>query len=74
MWRKVNKELEKKNLRPTVRFDGGRVMVWGCMAASGVGDLVFIDSIIDKNVYCDILKKKSKNSVWKLGMLCSFKF
>lgn len=47
VWGKVNKELEKKNLRPTVKYEGGGVMVRGCMAASGVGELVFIDLIMD---------------------------
>lgn len=29
----------------------GTLMVWGCMAASGVGSLHFIDGIINKDVY-----------------------
>ena len=31
------------NLIPTVNYGGGRIMVWGCFAASGPGQLAIID-------------------------------
>lgn len=74
VWRKPNEELNIKNLRSTVKHGGGSVMVWGCMSAAGVGNLVFIDGIMDKNVYLDILKKNLKQSAEKLGILNNFKF
>lgn len=74
MWRKPNHELEGKNLRKTVKHGGGSVMVWGCMAASGVGNLHFIDGIMNKHVYLAILKKNLKESVQKLGIEDNFKF
>ncbi|GFX52444.1 transposable element Tc1 transposase [Trichonephila clavipes] len=43
VWRKQGTALEKENLVPTVKYGGGGVMVWGCMAANGVGRLTFID-------------------------------
>jgi hypothetical protein len=36
VWREPEKVLQKKNLHPMVKHGGGDVMVWGCMAASGV--------------------------------------
>ena len=42
LWRKKNKELDTKNTSSTVKQGGGSIMVLGCMAASGVGKLVFI--------------------------------
>ncbi|GFU60915.1 transposable element Tc1 transposase [Trichonephila clavipes] len=42
VWRKQGTALEKENLVPTVKYGGGGVMVWGCMAANGVGRLTFI--------------------------------
>ncbi|GFV57533.1 transposable element Tcb1 transposase [Trichonephila clavipes] len=55
VWRKSNTVLDPKNLRPTVKHGGGSVMVWGCMASNGVGNLVFIDGIMDHKLYIDIL-------------------
>lgn len=74
VWRKANQELAPKNLRPTVKHGGGSVLVWGCMSASGVGNLHFIDGIMDQNMYIDILKKNLKDSATKLGIERSFHF
>lgn len=56
VWRKPNESLNIKNVKPTVKHGGGSVMVWGCMSASGVGNLAFIDGIMDRYVYLSILK------------------
>uniref|UniRef100_T1I358 threonine--tRNA ligase n=1 Tax=Rhodnius prolixus TaxID=13249 RepID=T1I358_RHOPR len=55
VWRKANAELEKKNLQPTLKGfkaappgGGGSVMVWGWMSASGFGELMFVDGVMDK--------------------------
>ena len=37
VWRKVGTALNEQNLVPTVKQGGGGVMVWGCIASSGVG-------------------------------------
>ena len=55
VWRKNNTEWELENMQSTVKHGGGGFMVWGCMAASGVGELVFIDGTMDKFMYLDIL-------------------
>lgn len=49
-------------------------MVWGCMSAAGVGNLHFIDGIMDQYVYLDLLKKNVKASAQKLGISKTFKF
>ncbi|GFV37485.1 transposable element Tcb1 transposase [Trichonephila clavipes] len=54
-----------KNLRPTVKDGGGNQIVWG----SGVGNLHFIDGIMNKYVYLGILKQNLKQSASKLGIL-----
>lgn len=74
VWRKSNTELELKNIKPTVKHGGGSVMVWGSMAASGVGNLVFIDGTMDKNLYLKILKENVKNSAEKLNIGKGFYF
>ena len=56
VWRRPNQELQKLNLQPTVKHGGADVMVWGCISATGVGELVFIDGIMDKHKYLQLLK------------------
>ncbi|GBL98161.1 Transposable element Tc1 transposase [Araneus ventricosus] len=38
-WRRKQEELNPKNLVGTVKYGGGGVLVWGCMSASGLGNL-----------------------------------
>ncbi|GFW00264.1 transposable element Tcb2 transposase [Trichonephila clavipes] len=56
VWRKPNTSHHPKHTIPTVKNGGGSVMVWECMAASGVGKLVFIDGIMHKMAYLNILQ------------------
>ncbi|GFU84723.1 transposable element Tc1 transposase [Trichonephila clavipes] len=74
VWRKPNTALDPKNLRPTVKQGGGSVMVWGCMASNGVGNLVFIDGIMDHNPCIDILNNNLEESAKKLGLDRNFIF
>lgn len=66
--------MECKNLRATIKHGGESVLVWGCMNAAGIGDLVFIDDIMDKNIYLNILKNNLDHSARKLdldrGLIC----
>ncbi|GFV59700.1 transposable element Tc1 transposase [Trichonephila clavipes] len=48
VWRHVEKELDPKNIIRTVKYVGGSILVWRCMSAGEVGELVFIDDIMDK--------------------------
>ena len=41
-------------------------MIWGCISARGVGNIHFIDDIMVKYVYNDILKKNVKQSTIKM--------
>lgn len=45
VWRKPSEGLNPKYTQKTVKHNGGGVLVWGCMAANGVGKLAFIDGI-----------------------------
>ncbi|GFW54917.1 transposable element Tcb2 transposase [Trichonephila clavipes] len=74
VWRKPNTSGHPKHTIPTVKHGGGSVMVWGCMAASGVGKLVFIDGIMHKMVYLTILQNNLKESADKLGLGSNFIF
>ena len=50
------------------RNNGGKVMVWGCMSASGVGDLVVVKDTMDQYKYIEILKNHLQVSANKMGL------
>lgn len=68
VWRKPNTAMAIQNLLPTVKHGGASVMVWGCISAAGVGNLVFIENNMDRYVYLNILKTNLKTSVAKMGL------
>ncbi|GFY10986.1 transposable element Tcb1 transposase [Trichonephila clavipes] len=68
IWREAGKALAPKKTIKTVKFGGGSVLVWGCMSAGGVGELAFIDGIMDKHVYLGILNDNLEKSASKLGL------
>ncbi|GFV85946.1 transposable element Tcb2 transposase [Trichonephila clavipes] len=74
VWRKQNTSHHPKHTIPTVKHGGGSVMVWGCMAASRMGKLVFIDGIMHKMAYLNILQNNLKESADKLRLGSNFTF
>lgn len=74
VWRKTGDAFNPKHTIKTVKHGGGGLMVWGCMSAAGVGNLVFIENIMDQHVYLDILKNNLKENATKLGMPADFLF
>lgn len=74
VWRKQGTALDRQNLAPTVKHGGGGVMVWGCMAYNGVGNIEFIESTMDKYRYLDILKSNLRQSATKIGLENGFVF
>ncbi|CDQ59680.1 unnamed protein product [Oncorhynchus mykiss] len=40
VWRTKNAELHPKNTIPTVKHEGGNIMLWGCFSAKGPGRLI----------------------------------
>ena len=67
VWRRAGEEYADKNVVPTVKHGGGSLMVWGCMSSQGVGDLHFIEGIMNAQMYCNILAKKMIPSLKVLG-------
>ena len=49
-------------------------MVWGSMAVSAVGNLVFIDGMMERYVYKTILEENLLQSAEKLGVIDDFYF
>jgi hypothetical protein len=53
----MNERFNEKYIAPTVKHDGGNVMLWGCFSHHGVGPLQFIDCNMDRFHYRDILNR-----------------
>lgn len=61
-------------MKPTVKYDDGNMLMWGCISTFRTGELVFIDSIIYKNKYLNILKNNLRKSAMKMGIVNTFKY
>jgi hypothetical protein len=64
VWREPGEELCSK-----VKHVGCSVTSWGCVAASGVGNLHLIEGITNKHIYVNILREHLKASAEKLGIV-----
>ncbi len=71
VWRRKGEEYKEKGM-VTVKHGGGSVLMWGCMSAAGVGELHFIDGIMNSQMYCSILKEKMLPSLRALGRRALF--
>ncbi|GFX61274.1 transposable element Tcb1 transposase [Trichonephila clavipes] len=65
--------LQKEHLVPTLKHGGGEVIEWGSMASNDVGKLEYIEPIMIKYDYLDVLKNL-KDSAPKLDLGSSFRF
>lgn len=68
VWRNKGTRLNKKNIKETVKFGGGNVMVWGCVSSSGVGNIAFIEDTMDRFQYINIISNNLKQSANNLGL------
>lgn len=55
--RKVGESHKEQCIAPSFKHGGGSVMVWGGFSYDGVGDLVKIDGIMNKEYYHSILSR-----------------
>ena len=72
--RKQARAFEKQYLVSTIKHGRGGVMIWRCMAASGVRQLTFIDSTLDHMGYLNILKENLKQIAQDLNLAVAFWF
>jgi hypothetical protein len=72
--KKKKKELDPKNVIPTVKHGGGHAIVWGCMGYAGVGELATVEGIMNAKGYVNMLRGNLKKSVRKLGIQDSYLF
>ena len=55
IWRRPREVLRDVDVRGTMKFGGGSLMLWGCMTADGVGFACKIEGKMDANLYILIL-------------------
>jgi transposase len=55
-WKTSGDLLKDSYVQPTVKFNGGSNMIWGCMTSQGVGSLCHIEETLDGELYREILK------------------
>ncbi|KAI4895208.1 hypothetical protein NFI96_002982 [Prochilodus magdalenae] len=67
-WRKKSTALQEKHLLPTVKFGAGSIMLWGCVASIGTGNLVKVEVRMNSNQYQQILETNVQESVTKLKL------
>lgn len=54
-WKKPDEPIRDQHVKPTVKFGGGHIMVWGCFSSFGVGNLVRIYGSMNGELYRQIL-------------------
>jgi transposase len=57
VWVPAGEGLSNKTIQPTVKYGGGRIMIWGCMTWEGVGYCCKIDGNMDADLYVQILEE-----------------
>ena len=62
------------NTVATVKHGGRGLMVWGCMAAAGIGKIEAIKQTMDHLHYINILKRNLRTSAEDLRLGASFQF
>ena len=65
---KKHTEFHEKNLLPTVKLGGGSIMLWGCVASTGTGNLVKVEGHKNSTQYQQILDKNVQDLVTDLKL------
>ena len=56
-WKKSNEPLNKRYIKPTIKFGGVNIMVWGCFCSQGIRNLCHINEKMDSELYCKVLEE-----------------
>ena len=59
---KENVRFLDKNIKHTKKHGGSSVMVWGCMSSNSIENLFFINGMIDRFIYVNILAENLEDS------------
>jgi hypothetical protein len=70
VWRRNGERYCTECLKPTVKFGGGSVMVWGCMSWWGVGPLVVVEGTLNQDRYVSLLSDHAVPHLKKVDEQC----
>jgi len=54
-WMKVGEPISERVIKPTMKYGGGSVTIWGCLTKDGPGYMCKIDGRLDADLYVKIL-------------------
>lgn len=72
--RSINTRFDEANINKTKKFNGGSVMVWGCMSYKRVGRLVVVDETLNATKYTQLLAENLLESADKMRLENDFIF
>jgi len=52
----MGEEYKPECVIPTVKHGGGSIMVWGCMLAHGMGEILMCEGRMDSKKYIQVLE------------------
>src|SRR5229473_485998 len=68
VWKQVGEGLISREVQGTVKFGGGKIMVWGCMGWEGVGKCAEVEGRMDGDQYVAILEDHLVPSIEESGI------
>ena len=68
MWKMRGSGLSDQQVKGTVKFGGGNLMIWGCMTSQGVGYACRIEGTMDTELYVSILNDELCETMEYYGM------
>ena len=68
VWKRAGNRCTDQHVKPTVKFGGGSIMIWGCMTSQGVGYACRIEGTMDAELYRSILRDELTNTMEYYGL------
>lgn len=67
-WYRDGETLQPRNVSQSTKYGGGRIMLWGCITALGVGYMCEIEGNMDQKLYKDILEGELEKTFTFYGL------
>ena len=68
VWKRKGEDISDRVVKPTVKFGGGSLMLWGYMTAKGVGYACRSNGCMDTELYVKILNKDLRGTLSDFDM------